>query len=166
MMPVYNQDLNGTNPFRGITDSVSDITDLILLSTNPAGISFDDDHGATATLILSKSETETETEPMTNIANFSSVDSETLKFGRSQFSSNGTIVLADVSPLQIAGGHVLLNLPNDNNDTKLVAAQITDTGIEHAIVVPLIKAFEPRTGEALYHADLQMSMNVYQPLHW
>ena len=112
--------LNGTNPFRGITDSVSDITDLILLSTNPAGVSFDDDHGATATLILSKSD---ETEPRTNIANFSSVDLETLKFGRSQFSSNGTIILADVSPLQIAGGHVLLNLPNTNNDTKLVASK-------------------------------------------
>ena len=56
----------------------------------------------------------------------------------------------------------LLNLPN-NNDTKLVAAHITDTGIEHAIVVPLIKAFEPRTGEALYHADLQMSMNGTNP---
>ena len=131
------------------------------MSTNPAGVSFDDDHGATATLILSKPETGTE--PMTNIANFSSVDLETLKFGRSQFSSNGTIILADVSPLKFAGGHVLLNIPDNNNDTKLVAAQITDTGIEHAIVVPLIKAFEPRTGEALYHADLQMSMNGTNP---
>ena len=30
-------------------------------------------------------------------------------------------------------------------------------------MVPLIKAFEPRTGEALYHADLQMSMNGTNP---
>ena len=68
-------------------------------------------------------------------------------------------MLADVSPLQIAGGHVLLNLPN--NDTKLVALQITDTGIEHAIVVPLVKV--PGTGKSLYHADLQVSMNGTNP---
>ena len=73
------------------------------------------------------------------------VDVETLKFGRSQFPLNGTIVLADVSPLQIAGGHVMLNLPN--NDTKIVTTQITDTGIEHAIVVLLIKV--PGTGKSL-----------------
>ena len=41
--------------------------------------------------------------------------------------------------------------------------QITDIGIEHAIMVLLIKTFEPRTGEALYHTDLQMSMNGPNP---
>ena len=195
---------------------VDNLTDIVLWNNATSGVSFDDDHGATLTVLLNSSELSTGTpllapgmelapsavlasppntgnstvnqttnvtstnqtfttgvnQTSTSTANFSSsldlpssqllpssIDLETLKFGRSQFPSNGTIVLADVSPLQIAGGHVLLNLPN--NDTKLVAAHITDTGIEHAIVVPLIKV--PGTGKSLYHADLQASMNGNNP---
>ena len=114
--------LNGTNPFTGNADSVTTITDLILWNVNPGGLSFDDDHGGTLTLLLSRS--------LPNIGNNSTaaaagggveetvVDLETIKFGRSQFPYNGTIVLADVAPpLHVVGGHVLLNLPS--NDAKL-----------------------------------------------
>ena len=44
--------------------------------------------------------------------------------GKSSFSSNGLRPLADVAPFRIVGGHVSVNLPN--NDIKLVAAQITE----------------------------------------
>jgi hypothetical protein len=82
------------------------------------------------------------------------VSVETIKFGRSQFPYNGTIVLADIPPsLNIVGGQVLLNLPS--NDTNLVAAQITNAGIEHAVIVPLIKI--PGTGKSLYSAELKPS---------
>lgn len=81
---------------------------------------------------------------------------ETLKFGRSLFPANGTIVLASVAPMNITGGHVLLNIPS--SDIKLVAARITGLGVEHAVTVPLVKTFDPRTGETLYEASLRSMM--------
>jgi hypothetical protein len=93
-----------------------------------------------------------------------SFDLETTKFGRSQFPYNGTIVLADVSPpFQLVGGHILLNLP-PNNDTHIVAAQITNLGIEHAVIVPSIKVHDTRTGiEILYQVELRSSINGTNP---
>ena len=140
--------LNGTNPFTGSHDIVSSITNLLLSNVNPGGLTFDDDHGATMTLLLSRPSPS----PYTNNNSTSAdrgggveetvVDLETIKFGRSQFPYNGTIVLADVAPpLHVVGGHVLLNLPS--NDAKLVAAQITNAssagGIEHAVIVTIDK---------------------------
>ena len=50
--------------------------------------------------------------------------------------------------MNITGGHVLLNIPS--SDVKLVAAHISALGVEHAVIVPLVKTFDPRTGEVLY----------------
>jgi hypothetical protein len=164
-----------------------------------AGVTFDDDHGVSLTLVMNGSSmisselssitssglnnntftqgsnflsSTTNNNNITNTPIPFSFDLETIKFGRSQFPYNETIVLADIPPsLSITGGNILLNLPN--NDTNLVAAQISNasnginnsTGgaggggdIEHAVIVPLIKVFEPRTGiESLYRADLNSS---------
>jgi Prealbumin-like fold domain len=147
-------DANGTNPFTGKSDNMSRLSELVLWNNASGGVSFDDDHGVTSTLILSK--------PKESIGNVSSIDVETLKFGRSQFPANGTIVLADVSPSKVIEGHVLLNIPN-NNDVNLVAAKLTENGVEHAVTVPLIKVFDPRTGERLYHTELQPSLNGTNP---
>jgi hypothetical protein len=173
------QSLNGTNPFTNKADTVSSIRELLLSNVNSAGMSFDDDHGATMTLLLSRpppSSPLLSPTPNTNIDNNSTaiaargveetavvVDLETIKFGRSQFPYNGTIVLADVSPpFHVVGGHILLNLPN--NDTNVVAAQITNVGIEHAVIVPSVNVYDTRTGiESLYQVELRPSINGTNP---
>ena len=184
--------LNGTNPFTGNADSVTTITDLILWNNATAGVSFDDDHGTSFTLTMNESSIMSSELSMTNsghnnnntsftqgsnfLSNMTntisssptpfSFDLETIKLGRSQFSYNGTIVLADVSPpLHVVGGHVLLNLP-PSNDTNVVAAQITNasSGIEHAVIVPSIKVLDTRTGmESLYSVELKQSFNGTNP---
>ena len=50
------------------------------------------------------------------------VDLETMMLGKSSFSSNGLRPLADVAPFRIVGGHVSVNLPN--NDIKLVVHKL------------------------------------------
>jgi hypothetical protein len=89
------------------------------------------------------------------------LDIETLKFGRSSLPANESIVVADIEPMRLAGGRVLLNLPN--NETMLVLARINDTGIQHAVVVPLNKSIETRAGDQLFYANLGKSINGTNP---
>jgi hypothetical protein len=61
--------------------------------------------------------------------------------------------LVDVDPYHIIGGHVSINSPSNN--VKIIAASITNKGVEHAVVLDLKKTLENRnTRDALYHADL------------
>jgi hypothetical protein len=45
-----------------------------------------------------------------------------------------------------------LNLPSNN--VSLIAAQITNAGMQHAVVVPINKTAEGTAGESLYLAEL------------
>ena len=94
----FDGSVNGTNPFTGNQDSVSEVTDLMLRNPSQSPLNFDDQHGGTITLVLSRPD------PSLNLK-YSLVDIETLKLGRAEFPSNGTIVLADVSPMQVLSGH-------------------------------------------------------------
>lgn len=152
----FDGSVNGTNPFTGNQDSVSKVTDLMLRNPSQSPVNFDDQHGGTITLVLSRPD------PSLNL-NYSLVDIETLKLGRSEFPSNGTIVLADVFPIQILSGHVVANLPNSS--VKLVAAKVNETGVEHAVIVPLRKFLDPKTGERLYQGDLLSTFNGTNPFN-
>jgi hypothetical protein len=77
---------------------------------------------------------------------------ETIKLGRSIFASNGFRPLAVVSPFHIIGGHVLLS--SASNKVKLVAATITNRGVEHAVIIDLAKVRDIKAGESLYQTDL------------
>ena len=79
------------------------------------------------------------------------VDLETVKLGRSIFSSNGLRPLADVIPFRVIGGHVSLTSPKN---VKLVAATITNRGVEHAVIIDLAKVRDIKAGESLYQTDL------------
>lgn len=79
------------------------------------------------------------------------VDLETVKLGRSIFSSNGLRPLADVIPFRVIGGHVSLTSPKN---VKLVAATITGRGVEHAVIIDLAKVRDIKAGESLYQTDL------------
>lgn len=152
----FDGSVNGTNPFTGNQDSVSEVTDLMLHNPSQSPVNFDDQHGGTITLILSRPD------PSLNL-NYSLVDIETLKLGRAEFPSNGTIMLADVSPIQVLSGHVVANLPNSS--VKLVAAKVNETGVEHAVIVPLRKFLDPKTGERLYQGDLLSTFNGTNPFN-
>ena len=84
--------MNGINPFTGKNKTLPDVSGLMLWNNATGGVTFGDDHGLTETLILDKAGI--------TISNVQEFDVETLKFGRSQFPSNGTIVVTDVSPTQ------------------------------------------------------------------
>lgn len=87
----------------------------------------------------------------------SSVDLETIRLGETSFASHQVRPLVDAGPsFSITGGHVQFNSPV-SNDIKLVAAEITNTGIQHAVAIGAVKTVGTLFGEALYHADLNGS---------
>jgi hypothetical protein len=59
------------------------------------------------------------------------------------------------------GGHVLLNLPT--GDIKLIAAETSGNGVQHAILLNPQKIGTVRTGESLYHVDLDDKMSGKNP---
>jgi prealbumin domain-containing protein len=89
-------------------------------------------------------------------------DLEIIRLGNSSFPAHGVRPLADVAPSNIIGCHILANLP-PGNDIKLIAAEITDTGVEHAVVAQFIKTIDVITGETLYHIDLGPSITGTNP---
>jgi hypothetical protein len=67
--------------------------------------------------------------------------------------SNLLLPLVDIEPFRIIGGDVSLNSPSKN--IKLVAATISDKGVEHAVVLDLKKVLDnTNTKDALYRTDL------------
>jgi len=89
------------------------------------------------------------------------VDIETVKLGKSIFPSGGIRPLADVAPFRIIGGHVSLNSPSAN--VYVIVAQITDNGVQHAVIVDLKKTAVGIPGETLYHTDLGQTISGTNP---
>ena len=89
------------------------------------------------------------------------MDIETVKFDKGTFERSEIIPIADVSPYVMIGGHVLLNLPT--GDIKLIAAETSSDGVEHAILLNPQKIGTVRTGESLYHVDLDDKMSGKNP---
>jgi hypothetical protein len=82
------------------------------------------------------------------------VDLETISLGKSVFAAGGIRPLADVFPFHVIGGHISLNSVSGNT-VNLIVAQITDSGVEHAVVLNLKQTLNVIAGkEILYHTDL------------
>jgi hypothetical protein len=73
----------------------------------------------------------------------------------------------DVGPSSnIIGGHVSLSSPagSSSNHLKLIAAEITNAGVQHAVTVNLTKTLDvTTTGQSLYHADLRSPFSGINP---
>ncbi|MGB7952632.1 MAG: hypothetical protein WCF23_01520, partial [Candidatus Nitrosopolaris sp.] len=69
--------------------------------------------------------------------------------------------LADVAPFKIIGGHVSLNSPSPN--VYVIVAQITDNGVQHAVILDLKKTAVGIPGETLYHTDLGQTITGTNP---
>ncbi|MGC1134138.1 MAG: hypothetical protein WA941_15035, partial [Nitrososphaeraceae archaeon] len=81
------------------------------------------------------------------------IDIETVRLGESTFPVGAVRVLADVDPFQIVGGHVSFSSAPVANVT-LIAAEITDAGIQHAVIMQPSKTFDISQDQSLYHAEL------------
>jgi hypothetical protein len=89
------------------------------------------------------------------------VDLEMIRLGN-KFLSNALLPLSDTNPFHIVGGHISLNSPSRN--LKIIAATITDNGVQHAVVVDLKKTLDnANTGDALYHTDLGQVISGTNP---
>ena len=76
------------------------------------------------------------------------------------------IPLIDVGPSSsIIGGHVSLSSPTGSSDhLKLIAAEITDAGVQHAVAVNLTKTLDiTPTVQSLYHTDLRSTFAGINP---
>jgi hypothetical protein len=89
------------------------------------------------------------------------VDLETIKLGN-RFQSNALLPLSDTNPFHIVGGHISLNSPSGN--LKIIAATITNNGVQHAVILDLKKTLgNTNTGDALYHTDLGQVISGTNP---
>gem|GEM_PF-3197530 len=75
------------------------------------------------------------------------------------------IPLADVAPSSnIIGRHVSISSPTGSDHLKLIAAEITDAGVQHAVAVNLTKTLDiTATGQSLYHADMRAALAGINP---
>src|SRR3989441_1608080 len=100
------------------------------------------------------------------IADVSILKLDSMHRGSCFLSSRGLIPLIDVGPSSnIIGGHVSLSSPTGSSDhLKLIAAEITDVGIQHAVAVNLTKTLDiTPTVQSLYHTDIRSTIAGINP---
>ena len=91
------------------------------------------------------------------------VDVETVRLGKGSISAGGIRILADVDPFFIIDGHVEFNAPPNARDIKVVVAESTRKSITHAVILNPTKLKDIKTGEALYHVDLNQEISGKNP---
>gem|GEM_PF-1426776 len=95
------------------------------------------------------------------------VNTQNVKLGGSTFLQSALIPLADVGPSSnIIGGHVSISSPtgSSSDHLKLVAAEIADAGVQHAVTVNFTKTLDiTTTGQSLYHVDMRTSLAGINP---
>jgi hypothetical protein len=91
------------------------------------------------------------------------IDVETVRLGKGSIAAGGIRILADVDPFFIIDGHVEFNAPPDARDIKVVVAESTRKSITHAVILNPTKLKDIKTGEALYHVDLNEEISGKNP---
>lgn len=91
------------------------------------------------------------------------IDIETVRLGKGSIPSGGVRILADLEPFYIIDGHVDFNAPANARDIKVVVAESTRKSITHAVILNPTKIRDIRTGEALFHVDLDEEISGKNP---
>ena len=91
------------------------------------------------------------------------IDVETVRLGKGSIAAGGIRILADVDPFFIIDGHVEFNAPPNARDIKVVVAESTRKSITHAVILNPTKLKDIKTGEALYHVDLNEEISGKNP---
>jgi hypothetical protein len=172
---LYHADLrspfSGINPFTGTQDKVTHFTDLLLWNNGTSAIQFAGNDTITMKAIFEQPLFVTPSvtsagQTSSPAANLGLLQLDSSAGGSSILSSLGLMPLIDVGPSSnIIGGHVSLSSPTtSSNHLKLIAAEITDGGVQHAVAVNLTKTADiTSTGQSLYHADLRSPISGINP---
>jgi hypothetical protein len=91
------------------------------------------------------------------------IDIETVRLGKGSISAGGIRILADLEPFFVIDGHVEFNAPSNARDLKVVAAESTRKAVTHAVILNPVKIRDIRTGEALFHVDLDEEISGKNP---
>jgi hypothetical protein len=91
------------------------------------------------------------------------IDIETVRLGKGSIPAGGIRILADIEPFFIIDGHVEFNAPSNARDLKVVVAESTRKSLTHAVILNPVKIGDVRTGEALYHVDLDEEISGRNP---
>jgi hypothetical protein len=156
------------NPFTGADDRVTHFTSLLLWNNGTSSVAFSANNTITMKIVfdrphfISPAETFGDQPPV-----ISGLQTLNLHSGNnSSLSSLGVMPLADVGPSSnIIDGHVSLSSPTGGNSDhlKLVAAEITEAGLQHAVAVNLTRLDLTTTGLSLYHADIRTGLTGMNP---
>ncbi len=172
---LYHTDLRSTfagiNPFTGTQDRVTHFTDLLLWNNGPSAIQFLGNNTVTMKVIFEQPQFVTPSitfasHTTTLAADLGILNLDSSSGGGSLLSSLGLIPLIDVGPSSnIIGGHVSLSSPTGSSDhLKLIAAEITDAGVQHAVAINLTKTLDiTPTVQSLYHTDLRSTFAGINP---
>lgn len=91
------------------------------------------------------------------------IDIETVHLGKGSIPAGGVRILADLEPFYIIDGHVDFNAPANARDIKVVVAESARKSITHAVILNPTKIRDIRTGEALFHVDLNEKISGKNP---
>jgi hypothetical protein len=91
------------------------------------------------------------------------IDVETVRLGKGSIPPGGIRILADLEPFFIIDGHVEFNAPANARDIKVVVAESTRKSITHAVILNPTKIRDIRTGEALFHVELDEQISGRNP---
>ena len=172
---LYHADLRstfaGVNPFTGAQDRVTHFTDLLLWNNGTSAIQFAGNNTITMKVIFGQPQFVTPStfagQATTLAADLGVLKLDSSAGGSSLLSSLGLMPLIDVGPSSnIIGGHVSLSSPtgSSSDHLKLIAAEITDAGVQHAVAVNLTKTLDiTPTVQSLYHADLRSTFAGVNP---
>ena len=91
------------------------------------------------------------------------IDVETVRLGKGSIPAGGIRILADLEPFYIFDGHVEFNAPASSKDIKVIVAESTRKSITHAVILNPTKIRDIRTGESLFHVDLEEQISGRNP---
>jgi hypothetical protein len=91
------------------------------------------------------------------------IDIETVRLGKGSIPAGGIRILADLEPFYIIDGHVKFNAPANARDIKVVVAESTTKSVTHAVILNPTRITDIRTGEGLFHVDLDEEISGKNP---
>ena len=128
------------NPFTVADDRVTHFTSLLLWNNGTSSVVFSANNTITMKIVFDRPQFITPAEKFGDqppvVAGLQTLNLD--NGNNSSLSSLGVMPLADVGPSSnIIGGHVSLSSPTggSSDHLKLVAAEITDAGLQHAVAV-------------------------------
>ena len=89
---------------------------------------------------------------------------KTIPLGPSTMAKDGVRVLATFEPCRLTDGGAILNLPDSDNNLKLVAVDLEGNEVHKAVEVDLRKVQTITNDQTLYNADFTQSITGLSPV--